>query len=221
MQVVIKVGLYRKYLKRLMDICCSMTALIILSPVLLIISILVRVKLGSPVIFKQRRPGMNEKIFTLYKFRTMTNAKDEKGELIADKERLTRFGNMLRSSSLDELPELFNILIGNMSIVGPRPLAEDYLHYYNSTEKHRHDVLPGLTGLAQVNGRASIGWEQRFEYDIQYISNITFCGDMKIILKTIINVIKKDDIGLPGHQIDFDTYRKMEVGKINDLRSGE
>lgn len=213
MKIKIKVGLYRKYFKRLMDVCCSMIALILLLPVLLIISILVKVKLGSPVIFRQNRPGLNERIFTLYKFRTMTNTKDEKGELLPDKARRTKFGNMLRSTSLDELPELFNILIGDMSIVGPRPLAVAYLPYYNKIEKHRHDVRPGLTGLAQVNGRTSVDWKKRFEYDIQYISNITFYGDMKIILKTIINVVKKEDIGLPGQGVDFDSYRKMEEGK--------
>lgn len=186
--------MYRKYIKRILDFILSLIALIILSPILLVIAILVRIKLGSPVIFKQERPGLNEKIFTLYKFRTMTDKKDKEGNLLPDSERLTRFGKMLRSTSLDELPELINILKGDMSIVGPRPLLVEYLELYNEEQKHRHDVRPGLTGLAQVSGRNAISWEEKFNKDIEYINNITFIGDCKIILKTAINVIKKDGI---------------------------
>ena len=186
--------MYRKYIKRILDFILSLIALIILSPILLVIAILVRIKLGSPVIFKQERPGLNEKIFTLYKFRTMTDKKDKEGNLLPDSERLTRFGKMLRSTSLDELPELINILKGDMSIVGPRPLLVEYLELYNEEQKHRHDVRPGLTGFAQVSGRNAISWEEKFNKDIEYINNITFIGDCKIILKTAINVIKKDGI---------------------------
>ncbi len=190
--------MYRKYIKRILDFTLSLIALIILSPILLIVAILVRVKLGSPVIFKQERPGLNEKIFTLYKFRTMTDEKDEQGNLLPDSQRLTKFGKMLRSTSLDELPELVNILKGDMSIVGPRPLLVRYLPYYTEEERHRHDVRPGLTGLAQVNGRNTISWDGRFEYDLQYIKTITFIEDWKIILKTVKSVLKKENIVISG-----------------------
>ena len=158
--------MYKKIIKRFLDILISLFGLIILSPVFLIVAILVRIKLGSPVFFKQERPGKDEKIFKLYKFRSMSDKKDENGKLLPDKERLTRFGKILRSTSLDELPELFNILKGDMSLIGPRPLAVSYLPYYNEKEKHRHDVRPGLTGLAQINGRNALNWEERFAYDI-------------------------------------------------------
>ncbi len=164
-------------------------ALVILSPVLLIISILVRIKIGAPVIFKQKRPGLHEKIFTLYKFRTMTDQKDEQGNLLPDEVRLTKFGKMLRSTSLDELPELWNILKGDMSIVGPRPLLIQYLRFYSEEERTRHCVRPGLTGLAQVSGRNSLAWEQRFYYDIKYALNISPKQDYLIILRTLINVL--------------------------------
>lgn len=180
--------MYRKYFKRLFDIICSFLALIVLSPVLLVIAILVRVKLGSPVIFKQKRPGLHEKIFTLYKFRTMTNQKDEQGNLLPDEVRLTKFGKMLRSTSLDELPELWNILKGDMSIVGPRPLLVGYLPLYNDNQKRRHDVRPGLTGLAQVNGRNELDWKQKFKLDTEYTKHITFISDIKIILQTVGHV---------------------------------
>lgn len=180
---------YAKYVKRILDIVLSLLAIIVLSPVLLIVAILVRIKLGSPVIFKQQRPGKNEKIFSLYKFRTMTDAKDEKGELLPDEIRLTNFGKKLRSTSLDELPELINILKGDMSIVGPRPLLVRYLPLYNDRQKRRHEVRPGFTGLAQVNGRNSISWEEKFEWDVKYVDSITFWGDCKIILKTIKTVL--------------------------------
>lgn len=186
--------MYAKYIKRILDFVLSLVALIVLSPVLLIVAILVRVKLGSPVIFKQQRPGKNEKIFTLYKFRTMTDKKDENGNLLPDSERLTKFGKLLRSTSLDELPELINILKGDMAIVGPRPLLVKYLDRYSEHQRRRHDVRPGLTGLAQVSGRNAISWEEKFDRDIEYIENITFMGDLQIVLKTIKNVIKKDGI---------------------------
>ena len=192
--------MYRKYIKRLLDFILSLVALIILSPVLLITALLVRIKLGSPVIFKQKRPGLNGKIFTLYKFRTMTDKKDEEGNLLPDSERLTKFGKLLRSTSLDELPELINILKGDMSIVGPRPLLVEYLELYNEEQKHRHDVRPGLTGLAQVSGRNSITWEEKFKEDIRYINNISLILDIKIIIKTIIKVFKREGISQEGNE---------------------
>lgn len=186
--------IYRKYLKRPMDFTLSLIAIILLCPVLLIIALLVRVKLGSPIIFKQRRPGLNEKIFTMYKFRTMTNQKDDKGEYLPDSIRLTPFGKWLRSTSLDELPELFNILIGDMSIVGPRPLLIQYLELYNTHQKRRHEVRPGLTGLAQVNGRNSISWEDKFNHDVKYIDTLSFSNDVKIIFQTVLKVVKRESI---------------------------
>ena len=191
--------MYAKYFKRVLDFLLSLIAIIILSPVLLIIAILVRTKLGSPVLFKQERPGKNEKIFTLYKFRTMTDKKDEKGNLLPDEDRLTKFGKILRSTSLDELPELFNILKGDMSIVGPRPLLVEYLELYNEEQKHRHDVRPGLTGLAQISGRNSISWEEKFKDDIKYVNKVTFINDVKIILKTIVKVFKREGISQEGN----------------------
>lgn len=187
-------GIYKRFIKRPMDIVLSLLAIIILSPVLLIVALLVRVKLGSPVIFKQRRPGLNENIFTLYKFRTMTDEKDENGELQPNHIRLTKLGRILRATSLDELPELFNILKGDMSIIGPRPLLIEYLPLYNEKQKHRHDVRPGLSGLAQVNGRNAISWDEKFDYDIEYVENLTFLLDLKIILKTFFKVLKREGI---------------------------
>ena len=186
--------MYQKYIKRGLDCILSLVASIILSPVMLIVAVLVRIKLGSPVLFKQPRPGKNEKIFNMYKFRTMTDARDENGELLPDEVRLTKFGKTLRSTSLDELPELFNILKGDMSIVGPRPLLVRYLPLYNERQKHRHDVRPGFTGLAQVNGRNSISWEEKFEWDVKYVEHVTFLQDCRIILKTIGVVLKRDGI---------------------------
>ena len=173
-------GIYRKYLKRPLDFLLSLLAIIILSPLFLLIAILVKINLGSPVIFKQERPGLNEKIFVMYKFRTMTDEKDENGRLLPDEVRLTKFGKFLRSTSLDELPELLNILKGDMSFVGPRPLLVEYLPLYNEHQKRRHEVRPGLTGLAQVNGRNAISWEEKFNYDVEYVDSITFIGDLKI-----------------------------------------
>lgn len=205
--------MYKKYIKRLLDIVISLTALIILSPVMLIVAILVRIKLGSPVIFKQERPGKDEKIFKLYKFRSMSDKKDENGKLLPDSERLTKFGKILRATSLDELPELVNILKGEMSLIGPRPLAVCYLPYYNEEEKKRHSVRPGLTGLAQINGRNALNWEERFSYDIEYVENITFINDLKILFKTVYKVFKSDGVVTrgTGKTIDFDEYRKKQL----------
>ena len=186
--------MYQKYIKRGLDFILSLIASIILSPVMLRVAVLVRVKLGSPVLFKQQRPGKNEKIFNMYKFRTMTDERDENGELLPDEVRLTKFGKTLRSTSLDELPELFNIVKGDMSIVGPRPLLVRYLPLYNERQKHRHDVRPGFTGLAQVNGRNSISWEEKFEWDVKYVEHITFWGDVKIIFKTVKTVLTHEGI---------------------------
>ncbi|WP_306485349.1 sugar transferase [Anaerococcus sp.] len=187
-------SIYQKYIKRILDIVLSLSAIIILSPVLLIVALLVRIKLGSPVIFTQNRPGKDENIFKLYKFRSMTDERDSDGNLLADDIRLTSFGRKLRSTSLDELPELFNILKGDMSIVGPRPLLVDYLDLYNEEQKHRHDVRPGLTGLAQVSGRNSLSWEEKFELDVDYVDNTSFSNDIRIILDTIKVVFNKDGI---------------------------
>ena len=208
-------GIYRNFIKRPMDFILSLVAILILSPVLLIVGLLVRTKLGSPVIFKQKRPGLNEKIFMMYKFRTMTDEKDESGDLLPDGIRLTNFGRLLRSTSLDELPGLFNIIKGDMSIIGPRPLAVQYLPYYTKQEKIRHSVRPGLSGLAQINGRNNSTWEQRFSYDIKYVNNICFIGDMKIILGTIIKAVKRSDIGERGVDSppDFDKYRQENLNQ--------
>ena len=187
-------SIYQNYIKRLLDFVLALLALIILSPVFLIVAILVRIKLGSPIIFKQERPGLHEKIFRMYKFRTMTDARDENGELLPDDVRLTKFGKILRSTSLDELPELWNILKGDMSIVGPRPLLVKYLPLYSEEQRHRHDVRPGFTGLAQVNGRNSISWDEKFEWDIKYVDDVSFLQDLKIILNTVKVVFKRDGI---------------------------
>ena len=187
-------GIYKRFLKRPLDFILSLMAIIVLSPILLIVGVLVRFKLGSPVLFKQKRPGLKEKIFTMYKFRTMTDEKDENGELLPDSVRLTKFGRMLRSTSLDELPELFNILKGDMSIVGPRPLLIQYLELYNEYQKRRHEVRPGLSGHAQVNGRNAISWEDKFNLDVEYVDSVSFIGDWKIIFLTIKMVFVKEGI---------------------------
>lgn len=189
-----KGGIYMGHFKRPMDFILSLAAIIVLSPVLLVVSVLVRLKLGSPVIFKQKRPGINEKIFTLYKFRTMTDERDENGKLLPDSVRLTKFGRLLRSTSLDELPELFNILKGDMSIIGPRPLLVKYLPLYSEHQKHRHDVKPGLSGLAQVSGRNAISWEDKFNLDVEYVHSVSFIGDWNIIFLTIKKVLVKEGI---------------------------
>lgn len=193
--------MYKRFIKRFFDVLLSGIALVVLSPVLLVVAILVRIKLGSPVLFEQQRPGMidkrtgKEKIFKIFKFRTMTDEKDEKGNLLPDTVRLTKFGRVLRSTSLDELPELINIFKGDMSIVGPRPLAVIYLPYYTKRERHRHDVRPGLTGWAQVNGRNSISWENKFKYDLEYIKKMSFLFDIKVILLTVKKVFVREGIG--------------------------
>lgn len=177
-----------------MDFCLSLIAIIVLSPLFVVLAIMVRKKLGSPVLFKQERPGLNEKIFVMYKFRTMTDHKDNNGDLLPDEQRLTKFGNFLRSTSLDELPELFNVLRGDMAVIGPRPLLIKYLPLYNAQQKRRHQVRPGLSGLAQVNGRNAISWEEKFELDIRYVNSISFIGDIKIIFKTFKKVFKREGI---------------------------
>ncbi len=187
-------GMYERYVKRLLDIVLSLVALVILSPVMLVVAGLVRVKLGKPIVFKQQRPGKNEKIFNMYKFRSMTDEKDSDGKLLPDEVRLTAFGKKLRNSSLDELPELINILKGEMSIVGPRPLLVEYLPLYNQEQRKRHEIKPGLTGLAQVNGRNAIRWEEKFEYDIEYIKTVSAWTDIKIICQTIKKVWKREGI---------------------------
>lgn len=186
--------IYKTYFKRFMDLLLSLIALLFFLPLLILISILVRFKLGNPILFTQSRPGLNEEIFKLYKFRTMTDQRDINGALLSDEERLTSFGIFLRSTSLDELPSLVNIIKGDMSIVGPRPLLIQYLPLYNNYQRRRHEVRPGLTGLAQVNGRNAITWEQRFDLDIKYIENISFVSDWKIIFKTIKKVLVRDGI---------------------------
>ena len=186
--------MYRKYIKRLLDIVISLCGIIVLSPVYLILGILVRAKLGTPVIFRQDRPGKDEKVFQLYKFRSMTDEKDENGNPLPDEVRLTPFGKKLRSTSLDELPELFNILKGDMSLIGPRPLLVRYLPRYNEFQRHRHDVRPGLTGLAQVNGRNAITWEKRFEYDVEYVNKLSFALDVRIFMKTVGAVLRREGI---------------------------
>lgn len=185
--------MYRKFIKRLLDIALSGIGLVILSPVYLVVAVLVRVKLGSPVIFHQERPGYHEKIFTLCKFRTMTDARDEKGELLPDSVRLTKFGKLLRKTSLDELPELWNIFKGDMSLIGPRPLLVSYLPWYTERERKRHSVRPGLTGLAQVSGRNFIEWDKRLEKDVEYAEHISFMTDLRILWRTVIVVFAESD----------------------------
>lgn len=186
--------MYRNFIKRAIDILVSLISLIVLSPFFIIISILIKAKLGSPIIFKQERPGLNGKIFKMYKFRTMTSEKDKSGELLSDSDRLTQFGHFLRSASLDELPEFFNILRGDMSLIGPRPLLVEYLQVYNEHQKRRHEVRPGLSGLAQVNGRNAISWEEKFDLDVAYVDQVTFSNDLRIFMKTFKKVLRRDGI---------------------------
>ncbi|WP_411338384.1 sugar transferase [Ruminococcus gauvreauii] len=187
-------GFYEKHIKRPQDFCCALIASIALSPIMGITALLVRLKLGAPVIFKQERPGLNGEIFTLYKFRTMTDARDENGNLLPDEIRLTSFGKWLRSTSLDELPELINMLKGDMAVVGPRPLLVQYLPLYNEYQARRHEVRPGFTGYAQVHGRNAITWEEKFEKDVYYVDHVTFLGDWKIIFQTLKTVLKREGV---------------------------
>ena len=202
--------MYKNGIKRVLDIILSLCGIIILSPIYLILWVLIRCKLGKPVLFTQERPGKNEKVFKLYKFRSMTDERDENGQLLPDEVRLTRFGKILRSTSLDELPELFNILKGDMSLIGPRPLLVRYLPYYTQEERHRHDLRPGLTGLAQVNGRNALGWEERFAYDLQYVENCSLFMDLKVFGMTVGKVLKRSGTlsGADQTVADFDIYRK-------------
>ncbi|WP_302775785.1 sugar transferase [Anaerotruncus colihominis] len=190
--------MYRKFGKRLFDVLFSASLLIVLSPVILIIALIVYVKMGRPILFSQERPGLNEKIFTLYKFRTMTNAYGPDGKLLPDSSRLSRFGKILRSTSLDELPELWNILKGDMSFVGPRPLLVQYLSLYSDEQRHRHDVRPGLTGLAMIHGRNNLNWNDKFAYDLQYVKQQSFLLDMKILLWTVVITLKREGITEKG-----------------------
>ncbi len=204
--------MYEKFVKRCLDFLLALAALIVLSPIFLIVAILVKMKLGSPVIFKQKRPGKDEKIFCMYKFRTMTEERNANGELLPDEARLPRFGRLLRSTSLDELPELWNIVKGDMSIVGPRPLLVDYLLVYSEREKKRHLIRGGLTGLAQVNGRNFLPWPERLEMDVQYVENISFLLDCKIIKETIISILKHKDIAVDTDKVE---------GNLVELRNSE
>lgn len=209
--VMNKGGIYRRFFKRPMDFCLSLIAIIVLSPVFLIVAILVRTKLGSPILFKQKRPGMNEDIFEMYKFRSMTAERDSEGELLPDSLRLTKFGRILRSTSLDELPGLLNIIKGDMSIIGPRPLLVRYLPYYSLREKERHLVRPGLSGLAQVNGRNTLDWNERLGLDVKYVNSISFTLDLKIIIKTIYKAFKRQDITV----VDLAQLKDLDIERRN------
>ena len=214
-----KNGIYARYGKRVFDVVFSGGALVVLSPVLAVTAVLVRIKLGKPVVFCQERPGKDEKIFKMYKFRTMTNTCDEEGNLLPDEKRLTPFGRMLRKTSLDELPELFNIFKGDMSIVGPRPLLCSYLPYYTEREKKRHSVMPGLPGLAQVNGRNMLVWDERLELDVRYAENITFIGDMKIIVRTVTKVFASEGIAVDTAVVEPNLAEEREARKRKEQRT--
>lgn len=209
-------GIYKKYIKRLLDFVLSLAAIIALCWLFLILAILVRTKLGSPVLFKQKRPGMNEKVFMMYKFRTMTDERGEDGELLPDDIRLTKFGKFLRSTSLDELPELFNILKGDMSLVGPRPLLVQYLALYNKHQKRRHEVRPGLSGLAQISGRNAISWESKFDLDVEYVDSVSLIKDIRIIFLTIKKVFIREGINSETAA----TMEFFEGSKVEDQREG-
>lgn len=210
-----KQGIYAKYIKRLLDIICALLAIIVFCWLYIIVAVLVWIKLRRPVLFKQARPGKNEKIFNMYKFRTMTDARDENGNLLPDDVRLTKFGKFLRSTSLDELPEAFNILKGDMSIIGPRPLLIEYLPYYSEKEKMRHLVRPGLSGLAQVNGRNFIDWDHRLALDVRYVENITFIGDLRIVIRSFIKFLKKEDVAVDTNKVEtnFAKERSLKTHK--------
>lgn len=212
-------GLYEKHLKRLLDFTLAFVGLLVLAPVMLVVAVLVRKKLGKPVIFAQLRPGLDEKIFKMYKFRTMTDERDESGNLLSDEKRLTPFGKFLRSTSLDELPELFNVLKGEMSLVGPRPQLVKDMFFMTTEQRLRHTVMPGITGLAQVNGRNNITWENKFRYDLIYIKEVSFFNDMKILFQTLYKVIKKDGVTTEGMETaeDLGDYL-LRKGMICDNR---
>ena len=205
-------AMYAKYIKRMLDFLIALVGLVVASPILLIVAVLVRTKLGSPVLFTQERPGKDEKTFKLYKFRSMSDARDEQGNLLPDKDRLTPFGKMLRATSLDELPELFNILKGDMSLIGPRPLLVSYLPWYTEREQLRHTVRPGLTGLAQVSGRNSLVWDKRLEKDVEYVEHLSFMMDLKILFMTVKKVVCKDDVAEDTNVIEgnFAEIRKQQ-----------
>lgn len=227
MHTEINGGIYKRIVKRPMDVILSLIAIIVLSPLMLVVAVLIRIILGSPVIFKQKRPGLNEKIFTLYKFRTMNYKRKNNGELMPDSMRINKFGKFLRFTSLDELPELFNIIKGDMSVIGPRPLLPKYLQHYSKTEKLRHSVRPGLSGLAQVNGRNNLYWDSRLAKDIEYVENISFLLDVKIIFKTIIKVFKREDITVVNESIlkDLDVERNNSINikklEYEDFKANE
>ena len=216
--------MYRNFFKRVLDIICSVIFIICFWWLYVVVAILVRKKLGSPVIFKQERPGLNGKIFTMYKFRSMTDARDKDGNLLPDEDRLPRFGQLLRSTSLDEIPEIFNVLKGDMSLVGPRPLLVHHLKYYTKEENRRHDVKPGITGWAQVNGRNAINWDEKFKFDLEYVDGLNLLFDIKIILKTISKVIRKEDISDMKEvnvEEDFSDYRERQNRIKKDLKDKE
>ena len=206
-------GPYERYFKRPLDFLCGLAAVLVFGWLYIIVAILLRLKLGKPVLFTQERPGKNEKIFKLYKFRTMTDERDENGNLLPDEVRLTKFGKLLRITSLDELPEAFNIIKGDMSVVGPRPLLVSYLPWYTEQEKHRHDVRPGLSGLAQITGRNFIDWDNRLALDVQYVDKVTFLGDINIILKTVLKFVRKQDIAVDTNKVEpnFAEERRLKL----------
>ena len=213
--------MYAKYMKRLLDILLSLTILIVLSPLFLVLCILVRSKLGSPIFFKQERPGLHEKIFTMYKFRTMTDKRDAEGNLLPDKDRLTKFGKLLRATSLDELPEFFNILKGDMSFIGPRPLLVSYLPYYTETEALRHTVRPGLTGLAQVSGRNFLDWDRRLAKDVEYVKGLSFQMDLKVLFLTVKVVFDRSDVAEDTSQAEgnFAKIRQERLDRTGRLEA--
>lgn len=213
--------MYKKYIKRFLDIVLSLCILIVLSPLLLVLAVLVRIKLGGPVLFRQERPGLNEKIFTLCKFRTMTDARDKDGNLLPDKDRLTSFGKFLRATSLDELPEFFNILKGDMSFIGPRPLLVSYLPYYTKEESLRHTVRPGLTGLAQVSGRNFLNWDRRLAKDVEYVKGLSFAMDMKVLFLTVKVVFAKSDVAEDTNQAEgnFARIRQERLERTGKLEA--
>jgi undecaprenyl phosphate N,N'-diacetylbacillosamine 1-phosphate transferase len=212
-----KQGFYEKYIKRLLDIICSLLAIVVFCWLYAIIAILVRVKLGSPVLFKQPRPGKDEKIFSMYKFRTMSDARDENGELLPDKDRMTRFGKILRKLSIDELPELWNILKGDMSIIGPRPLLVRYLPYYRENERRRHSVRPGMTGLAQVCGRNFLSWDERFAKDVEYVDHLTFRLDVAVVFRTILIILNRSGI-IEYDNVSQCTLRDLDEERAHDIQ---